>query len=124
MSVEVDGFAVVLFAEGGVAGVAHFLDHGSAMGVDGDGRGGDAIGDGGLFEGAVEVVEGFEFAREEGVVGEVCDVFGGGVDGDGEEEEGVAGLDGLGGLGGLGGHGGEGGVVLFLGGGSVCRRKG
>lgn len=32
-------------------------------------------------------------------MGEVCDVFGGGVDGDGEEEEGVAGLDGLGGHG-------------------------
>lgn len=109
VGVEVDGFAVVLLAEGGVAGVAHFFDHGSAVRVDRHRRRRDTIGDGRLLEGAVEVVEGFEFAGEEGVVGEVCDVFGGGVDGDGEEEEGIAGLDGLGSHGVI-----WGGVCMFM----------
>lgn len=91
VGVEVDGLAVVLLAEGGVAGVAHLLDHGGAVRVDGDGGGRDAVGDGGLLEAAVEGVEGLELAREEGVGGGGGDVFGGGVEGDGEEEEGVAG---------------------------------
>lgn len=103
VGVEVDGFAVVLLTEGGVAGVAHFLDHGGAMRVDRHRRRRDTVSNGRLLEGAVEVIEGFEFAGEEGVMGEVCDVFGGGVDGDGEKEEGVAGLHGLGGHGVIGG---------------------
>lgn len=91
MSVEIDRLAVVLLAEGGVAGVAHLLDHGRAVGVDGDWGGRDAVGDAGLLEGAVEVVEGFEFALEGGVLGgrEGFDVFCGFVEGDGEEEKGV-----------------------------------
>lgn len=132
MGVEVDGFAVVLLAEGGVASVAHFLDHGGAVRVDGHRRRRDAVGDWRLLKGAVEVIESFEFSGEEGVMGEVCDVFGGGVDSDGEEEEGVAGLDGLGGHGvilggggvwclvfmsvGVGGRMGEGGKRGYMGG--------
>lgn len=127
MSVEVDGFAVVLLAEGGVAGVAHFLDHGGTMWVDGHRRRRDAVGDGWLLKGAVEVIESFEFSGEEGVMGEVCDVFGGGVDGDGEEEEGVAGLDGLGGHGVIWGGGclvfGVWCLCLWVGGGGVWWRE-
>lgn len=59
MSVEVDGFAVVLLAKGGVAGVAHFLNHGGAVWVDGHRRRRDAVGDWRLLKGAVEVIESF-----------------------------------------------------------------
>lgn len=59
MSVEVDGFAVVLLAKGGVAGVAHFLDHGGAVRVDRHRRRRDAVGDWRLLKGAVEVIESF-----------------------------------------------------------------
>lgn len=92
--VQLYGFGMVTLAELVVAGFAEFADLSAAGGVDGDGGRGRAGGGADGEEGAVEGVEGREFFVEGGGGGVGGEVFGLGVEFEGEEGEGVGGLHG------------------------------